>query len=427
MKMRGLWIALGVLLVAAAAWFILKPETQPPAGGRRGSDGGGRPMPVMAVAARSGAIDVVINALGTVAARNTVTVKPRVDGQLVSVAGREGQLVKVDELLANIDPRPFQIVLDQANGQLLRDRALYDNAKLDYQRYRGLLAKDSIASQQVDAQEALVRQTQGTVQTDRAQVDNARLQLSFTRITAPVSGRLGLRQVDTGNMVHASDATGLFVITQTQPISVVFSIPADSLDAVLQRMHSGSSLPVETFDREGKKLLATGRLLTVDNQMDVTTGTVKLKAEFANADNALFPNQFVNARLKVETRHAATLIPLAAIQRGTPGTFCYVVKDDQTVSVRTLTLGPVANDVVAVEKGLTPGEQVVVDGADKLREGAKVEVVTAAAREALGKRPTDGKSGGKGAAGEPRRDRGNKPPTSGEKPGGEKPPRKDGE
>lgn len=408
MKKGRLWIALGVLIVAAGSlfYFFAKPDAPSPAGGRRGTDGAGRPTPVMAIAAKSGDIDVVIDALGTVTARSTVTVKPRVDGQLVSVAGHEGQLVKAGELLAEIDPRPFQVVLDQANGQLLRDQALYDNAKLDYERYRGLLAKDSIARQQVDAQEALVRQTLGTVQTDSAQVDNAKLQFSFTRVTAPVSGRLGLRLVDTGNMVHASDATGLFVITQTQPITVIFAIPADNLSAVLKRFQAGTSLPVEAFDREGKKLLATGRLLTVDNQMDVTTGTVKLKAEFSNIDNALFPNQFVNARLRVDTRHAATLIPLAAIQRGTQGTFSYVVNQDQTVSVRLITLGPTSGDVVAVEKGLMPGEQVVIDGADKLRQGAKVEVMTAAAREGLRKGPPGGKSGNAAGPGATRREGG---------------------
>jgi len=395
-KHPRLWIALAVLIAAAVALFFARSAAQSPPGGRRGM--AGRAMPVMAAAAKRGDIDVAIDALGTVTARNTVTVKPRVDGQLVRVAGREGQLVQAGALLAEIDPRPFQVALDQADGQLVRDQALYDNAKLDLARYRGLLAKDSIARQQVDAQEALVRQTLGTVEMDKAQVANARLQLGFTRLTAPVSGRLGLRLVDSGNMVHASDANGVFVITQTQPIAVVFAIPADDLAAVLQRVRSGARLQVEAFDREGSKLLATGSLTTVDNQMDVATGTVKLKAEFANADNGLFPNQFVNIRLRVATLHGATLMPTAAVQRGTPGTFVYVVNRDQTVSVRAVTLGPTDKDVVAVEKGLAPGEQVVVDGADKLRQGAKVEVVSAAARADLLKGPPPGKNGkgGKG-------------------------------
>ena len=393
MKKPRLWIVLGVLIAAAAAFFITRPAAQSPQDGRRGKAGAGRPTPVMVAAARSGDIDVVIDGLGTVTAWNTVTVKARVSGQLVGVAGREGQLVKAGGLLAEIDPRPFQVLLDQANGQLLRDQALYDNAELDLARYRGLLAKDSIARQQVDAQEALARQTLGTVEMDRAQVANARLQLSFTRITAPVSGRLGLRLVDSGNAVSTGDTNGLFVITQTQPIAVVFAIPADNLPAVMKRVQTGARLRVEAFDREGAKLLATGRLATVDNQMDAATGTVKLKAEFANPDSTLFPNQFVNARLLVETLRSATLIPTAAVQRGTPGTFVYVVNRDKTVSVRAVKLGPTEKDMVAVDQGLAPGEQVVIDGADKLRQGAKVEVVSAAARADLLKGPPQGKSG----------------------------------
>ena len=386
MKHPRLWLALAVLIAAAAAFFFTRPSAQSPPGGRR-------PMPVMAAAARRGDIGVTIDGLGTVTAWNTVTVKPRVAGQLVSVVAHEGQLVKAGEVLAEIDPRPFQVLLDQADGQLLRDQALYDNAKRDLARYRGLLAEDSIASQQVDAQAALVRQMLGSVAMDRAQVANARLQLSFTRITAPISGRIGLRLVDPGNAVSTTDPTGIFVITQTQPIAVVFAIPAGDLPAVLQGLRTGATLPVEAFDREDTKALAKGDLSTVDNQIDVATGTVKLKAKFANPGNRLFPNQFVNARLLVETLHGATLVPTAAIQRGTPGTFVYVVNRDQTVSVRAVALGPSANAVVAVEKGLAPGERVVTDGADKLRQGEKVEVVSAAAREDLLKGPPQAKDG----------------------------------
>ncbi|HXE39695.1 MAG TPA: MdtA/MuxA family multidrug efflux RND transporter periplasmic adaptor subunit, partial [Azonexus sp.] len=342
MKKKPLWITVGAFIaIAAALYFFLRPEAPAPSEGRRGADGKGRPVPVVAATVQRGDIDVIINALGTVAARNTVTVKPRVDGQLQRVAFQEGQVVKAGEVLAEIDPRTFQAQFEQANGQLMRDQALLANAQLDLARYRELLAKDSIARQQVDAQEALVRQYQGTVQTDRGAVDNARLQLDFTRITAPVAGRLGLRQVDVGNMVHASDATGLVVITQTQPITAVFAIPADSLGAVATRVQGGEKLQVDAWDREMKVKLASGKLLTLDNQIDPTTGTVKLKAEFANADNALFPNQFVNTRLRVETRSGATLIPVAAVQRGTLGTFVYVVNgEDSTVSTRAVTLGP---------------------------------------------------------------------------------------
>lgn len=402
MNKKILWVTLGTLLLAGAGgyWYFAKPadaQSAPGGGGRRGGDG--RPLPVQAAAAKRGDVDVVINALGTVTARNTATVKARVDGQIVRIAFREGQWVKPGDLLAEIDPRPFQVQLDQANGQLARDEALLTNAKIDFERYAGLLAKDSIAKQQVDAQQALVRQYEGVVQADRAQVDSAKLQLAFTRVTAPVAGRLGLRQIDVGNMVHAGDATGIAVITQTQPIDVVCAIPADSLGPVLARLHGRQALAVDAFDRDGKTKLATGTLLTVDNQIDVATGTVKLKAEFANKNEGLFPNQFVNARVHVETRHDATLIPGAAIQRGTQGSFVYVVGTEQTVSIRPVTLGPVSGDSVAIEKGLAPDELVVFDGADKLRAGAKVEVTTPGTRAAAG--PAARGAGGGGSGGSP--------------------------
>ena len=387
MKKKIHWVAVILLVGISAFWFYNKPAEQTGKAGssKRGPAGEGRPLPVQAATAKSGDVDVSINALGTVAARNTATVKARVDGQLVRIAFREGQTVREGEALADIDPRPYQILLDQSKGQLLRDQALLDNAKLDFERYRGLLAKDSIAKQQVDAQEALVRQYEGVVQTDRAQVGNTQLQLGFTHITAPVSGKLGLRQIDVGNMIHGSDTNGLVVITQTQPINVIFAIPADDISSVLARLHTGEALLVDALDRDGKTKLATGKLLTVDNQIDATTGTVKLKAEFANTDDKLFPNQFVNARLRVDTRHNAILIPMAAVQRGTQGTFVYVVGQDRAVAIRPVTLGPVSGDIVAIEKGLATGEQVVTDGTDKLRDGAKVEVTTPGARESAGK------------------------------------------
>lgn len=389
---------------AALFYFYGRQGGTTPQGGRPNMDGG-RPIPVLAAAARLGDIDVVLNALGTVTARNTVLVKPRVDGQLVRVPFREGQLVKVDEVLAEIDPRPFRVLLDQASGQLVRDQALLTNAQLDLERYRGMLVKESIPRQQFDTQEALVQQYKGTVQTDQAQVDSAKLQLDFTRITAPLSGRLGLRQIDVGNMVHAADTTGLVYITQTQPIAVVFAIPADSLAAVASRLLAGKTLPVDVWDRDGKTSLAMGKLLTVDNQIDTTTGTVKLKAEFTNSDNSLFPNQFVNARLRVETRIGATLVPVAAIQRGTQGTFVYVINDtDKSVSLRPVTLGPTTADTVAIENGLAVGEQVVVDGADKLRQGTKVEVTTPEARQPGSTGPPNGD-----APGESKRRRGDNP------------------
>ena len=374
MKMKTRWALVAALLAAGAAtlYFFTGSAPSSPAAEQRG--GAGRAVPVSAEHARRGDIEVLINALGTVTARNTVLIKPRVDGLLQRVAFQEGQQVKVGEVVAEIDARPYRAQLEQASGQLARDQALLANAQLDVTRYRDLQAKDSIAQQQVDAQEALVRQYQGVVQTDRGAVESARLQLDFTQIRAPISGRLGLRQVDVGNMVHASDSTGIFVLTQTRPITVVFAIPADQLAAVLPRVQAGEKLRVDAWDREGKAKLASGRLLTLDNQIDTATGTVKLKAEFDNNDDALFPNLFVNVRLRAETRSGAILVPIAAISRGAQGTFVYVV-DSQTrkVSTRSVTLGPSTADVTAIEKGLEAGELVVFDGADKLRQGSLVE------------------------------------------------------
>lgn len=412
---RLTWIALLLVLAAMGTLgtysYLSRPNaTQASGGGRHGPDGAGRPVPVQVAAVKRGDIDVSIDALGTVIAHNTAVVRARVDGQLQNVSFREGQLVKAGDVLAIIDPRPFQVLLDQAGGQLHRDEALLANARLDVERYRELLAKDSIARQQVDAQEALVRQYDGAVQADRAQVDNAKLQLGFTRITAPLSGRLGLRQIDAGNMVRASDANGIVTITQTQPINVIFAIPADQLGAVQARLHTGARLGVDAFDRDGRNRLAQGHLQTVDNQIDATTGTVKLKAEFANTDNALFPNQFVNVRLRVDTRSGATLMPTAAVQRSTQGSFVYVVEQGQTVSVRPVVLGTQSGDLVAVEKGLTPDEQVVIDGADKLRQGAKIDIPSAGGAQGEGgqKKPggnkwKDGKGSDKGKDGETRK------------------------
>jgi membrane fusion protein, multidrug efflux system len=392
---RTVLIVIGaLLLIGGGLYFYTGKQGEAPAPdqkkeGRRGPDDGKRAVPVMAATAQRGDIDVVINGLGTVTALNTAAVKSRVDGLLVSVPFREGQMVKKGDVLAEIDPRPFQAALDQAAGQLARDEALLSIAKIDLDRYRGLLAKDSIARQQVDDQEALVRQDEGIVLNDRGMVDNARLNLAFTHITAPIPGRLGLRLLDAGNMIHASDATGLVVITQTQPIYVVFSIPSDNLAQILPHYRAGRTLTVEAYDRDNKVKLATGKLLTVDNQIDVATGTVKLKAEFANAGNELFPNQFTNARLHVEKRSDSVLVPISAIQRGaTQGTFVYVIGDNQAVSIRPVTLGTSLDNVVAIEKGLKAGERVVIDGADKLRDGSPVEIVRPEGKQ--------GKGGGRG-------------------------------
>ena len=301
----------------------------------------------------------------------------------------EGQLVKAGAVLAQIDPAPFQVALEQAEGQLARDAATLTNARLDLDRYHTLLAQDSIATQLVDQQASMVKQLEGTVKIDQAQVDNAKLQLSYTHIAAPIAGRLGLRLVDAGNMVHGSDANGLAVITQVDPITVVFAIPQDTLPRVLERLRAGDKPAVEAWDREQKTLLARGVLLTADNQIDVTTGTVKLKAQFANADLRLFPNQFVNVRMVIDTVKGAVVVPTAAIQRGSQGTVVYVVGKDSTVSLRAVKTGPTEGAITAIDSGVQAGERVVTDGVDRIREGAKVEV-THPGGDGRGARPARG-------------------------------------
>jgi multidrug efflux system membrane fusion protein len=396
-------------LMGLGAWWIWgrgEPPTPPGAvaakegkgggrGGRRGGFDPNRAQPVQAEAARVADIDIVQTALGTATALRTVTVKPRVDGQLQKVLFTEGELVKEGDVLAHIDPVPLQVALSQAEGTLARDAAQLNNARLDLERYRQLLAQDSIAAQQVDQQAALVRQLEGTVRVGQAQVDNAKLQLSYTRITAPISGRLGLRTVDAGNMVRGSDAAGIAVITQVDPMGVLFTIPQDTLPRVLARLNAGEKPPVEAWDREQKNLLAKGALITTDNQIDVTTGTVRLKAQFPNKDGKLFPNQFVNVRMVVDTRKGAVAVPSAAIQRGAQGTIVYVVKDDNTVAIRPVTTGPSEGALTAIESGVQAGERVITDGVDRIREGAKVEVtVPGAARKAEPSPPPSSRGAG---------------------------------
>ena len=353
-------------------------------------------------AAERADVPVVLNALGTVTSLRTVTVRSRVDGQLLRTHFREGQTVKAGELLAEIDPRPFEVQLSQAQGQLARDRALLENAKLDLQRYRTLVEQEAASAQQLDTQQALVRQYEGAVKSDQGQVDNARLQLTYARITAPFSGRLGVRLVDPGNIVRAGDATGLVTITQVQPISVTFSLPEKDLAPVLARYREGTAMTAQALDRDQRAVLATGRLTTLDSQIDVTTGTLKMRAEFANADGALFPNQFVNVRLRIDLLEGATVIPSAAIQRGSPGTYVYAVQDGGTVALRKVEPGPVDGERSVVTSGVAVGERVVVDGVDNLRDGAKVVPIDRAAAQRAAEQIGARQAGQRRPAGPPR-------------------------
>src|SRR5262245_43395672 len=368
-----LWLLVFVVLACAAYWVLEKlgPTAEPAV----------RPappaVPVATAAVQQGDMPVRLSGLGSVTAFNTVTVRSRVDGQLIKVTFQEGQFVKEGDLLAEIDPRPFQVQLTQAEGQMIRDLAQLKEARKNLERYRELVAKQFIAKQQFDDQVAVVGQYEGAIKVDQGAIDSAKLQLTYCRITAPISGRVGLRLVDVGNMVHTSDQNGLVVITQVQPIAVLFSIPEDNLSSVLQKLGAKQSLSVEAYDRAGQTRIAIGSLLTVDNQIDQTTGTFRLKAVFQNEDHELFPNQFVNVRLLLDVKRGASIIPVVAIQRGPQGTFVYVVTADQTVEVRQVTVGPTEGNNAAIEAGLSPAEVVVIDGADKLRAGSKVRLETA--------------------------------------------------
>jgi multidrug efflux system membrane fusion protein len=369
---RRRWIIAPLVVCLIAAGIYLFLDKEPSLAPKQGRKPSPPAIPVVPAEAEKTDFNVYVTGLGSVTPVNTVTVRTRVDGQLMEVLFQEGQMVQSGELLATIDPRPFEVQLIQAEGQLARDVAQLNNAQLDLDRYRMLWAQDSVSRQQLDTQEALVRQLEGSVKADQGQIDSAKLQLLYSRIHSPISGRVGLRLVDPGNIIHVADTNGIVVITQLQPIAVIFPLPEDSLPQVLSGLKAGRPMPVEAYDRAMKQKLATGSLLTVDNQIDPATGTVRFKAIFPNERAELFPNQFVNARLLVEVLRGVTVIPAPGIQRGPQGTFVYVVKEDRTVTVRPISVGEIHGGKASVKAGLSPGEVVVVDGTDRLHEGARV-------------------------------------------------------
>jgi membrane fusion protein, multidrug efflux system len=366
-----LFVLLLAAIVGAAVVLLPRLAHRPVPGGRAVSGG---PVPVGVATAQKGDMPVTLSGLGTVTPLATVTVKTQINGYLMSVGFQEGQHVKKGDFLAQIDPRPYQVALEQAEGQLAKDQALLKNARLDLQRYNTLVAQNSIARQTRDTQTSLVSQYQATIVSDKAQIDAQKLNLIYCHITSPVTGRVGLRQVDPGNYVQTSDANGIVVVTQLQPISVIFTLPEDNLPQVLQQYHAGTMLQATAYDRTGTIKIATGKLETIDNQIDTTTGTVKLRAVFDNSDEALFPNQFVNIKLLVQTLHDAVLVPSSAIQRGAPGTFVYLVKPGDRVAMQKVEAGPTDGVHVVIRSGLQFGDRVVDDGADRLKDGAKVTI-----------------------------------------------------
>ncbi len=372
MRLRAIVIIVALALVG---WYFFHGTGDDKTHGAKGKNSG--PIPVSVAPAKTGTINVNLIGLGNVTPMNTVTVHSRVDGQLMRLLFKEGQVVKKDDLLAELDARPFQAQLEQAEGQMTRDTALLKQARIDLERYKTLFAQDSIAKQQLDLQASLVKQYEGAVQNDKGQVDNAKVQIAYTRITAPFAGQVGLRQVDPGNIIHSSDTNGIVVITQLQPITAIFTLPEDNIPEVISRMHAGETINAEASDRAGKVKLATGSVYAIDNQVDPTTGTVKLRAEFPNNDYALFPSQFVNIKCHIDTKQGVVLIPASAVQRGSAGTFVYKTKPDNSVTVQPVKTGISEGDTVEITDGISEGDVVVIDGTDNLREGTKIEIPSA--------------------------------------------------
>jgi multidrug efflux system membrane fusion protein len=380
----GLWVIGLVVVLGLTYWYFHSGKNgsdsqgvagRGPAGhGQGGPDGDqNQIVPVVVATASKGDLPVFFNGLGTVTAYNTVTVRSRVDGQIVKINFTEGQMVREGDSLVEIDPRPYQVQLEQAEGQLAKDQAQLRDVQVDYERYQQLFKAGVIPKQQVDTQQAQVGQFLGAIKADQGVIDNAKLQIAYSHITAPISGRVGLRLVDMGNIVHANDTTGLLVITQLQPIAVIFSLPQDQLSQVIGKMHGAGPLPVEAYDRDNSTKVATGKLLTIDNQIDTTTGTYKLKAVFSNERDTLFPNQFVNVHLLVDTKRNVTIVPTTAIARGPQGTYVYQTQNDSTVKIQPVTVTLTSGNSVAVGSGLRPGDSVVIDGQDKLQDGSKIE------------------------------------------------------
>jgi multidrug efflux system membrane fusion protein len=413
-----LWVVGAVVAIAAGAWWAGKnfrgeasaqsstadggrtPERQVgPQGGpklasQRGGAGGpggqggpgggaGRPQPVTVGLVRHQDLRVSVHAIGSIAAANTAIVRAKIEGELQAIHFKEGQTVRAGALLAELDPRPLQIAVNQAQGQLTRDQAQLQNARLDLVRFQDLLSRDGISKQQVDTQQALVNQLQGTVQTAQAQLDNARLQLSYTRITAPISGRVGLKRVDVGNVVRPSDVSGVVSVSQTQPADVVFAVPDLHLPLIARQLRASRPLAVEAWDRELKNKLADGRVSSVDNAIDAATGTIKLKAQFRNGDDGLFPNQSVQVRLHLATEEDAVAVPVSAVQRGAQGTYVYVLDENKTARLRPVHTGTSDSEWIGIKGEVKAGDQVVVEGAERLREGSRVEIIAPVAQAAL--------------------------------------------